>query len=158
MLDLQARHQRLIDGSDGDAGGEVALGCLRRPPCVVVLLVGPQHREGCEPLPVLVAGAQVARHREHRPRGIGAVDAGEVAVDPPVQLRRCGAGRDSEVQPVDLAAGDQPEGAPQGRLGLARTGFGLEGRDGAKPCGGGLLLGLVGRKAERCYKGVGRCA
>ena len=126
VLDLERAHHRLVDGADGDLGGEEALRTLGRPRFFVRVVVPPL-------VVVLHVGAFLARLRVVARNGED--DGGRVrrwkeavdeALDALVDLDCGGASRQGEIEAVYQFGSIHGREAPEGGLRFAGSGLRLD--------------------------------
>ena len=124
VLDLQAGQQRLIDGAHGDRRRQVAGGMFRRPAGGLRSLgVVPPGLETGQALACRLARQKLAGDRKNRLGRIVAEQPLHGLVDAAVQLPGRGPRRNGEIETRHQPRRVQQGKAPQGGLGLARTGF-----------------------------------
>ena len=126
---LERGHHRLVHRAHGDLRGQVALGTLRRPGTFRTMFAGRALVVLLQPHPHGVFPSVVARDREYDRRRALREQPLHETLDAPVNLACRGAGGQREVDAVDESLLVHAGEPPQGRLGLAGAGLGLEDDD-----------------------------
>ena len=131
VLDLQGGQHGLIDRAHGNRCGQRSLDAFRRPAghkrrFVGAIVVIPAHLPVGQPLPFGLAGLEIAGHGQNRLRRAVAEQAPHGVVDPLLNLDGRGARGQREVKAVNQPGLKKLSKAPERRLGLAGTGFGLQ--------------------------------